>query len=165
MESLVVALRVALSLAVVFGLIWYIHRRLTRGGKARLAATPITVLGKQAVGQKASVVVVDADGKRFILGVTEHSITVIHGGVAPAAAFADVLAETTPAETETDTETDADTSETPAPRPVAVAARTAAAPTETGLVAPGSRLPGALGGSILSPSTWRQAAAVLGRNR
>ena len=163
MESLVVALRVALSLAVVFGLIWFIHRRLTRGGKARLAITPITVLGKQAVGQKASVVVVDADGKRFILGVTEHSITVIHGGVAPAAAFADVLAEATPAET--DTETDADTSETPAPRPVAVAARTAAAPTETGLVAPGSRLPGALGGSILSPSTWRQAAAVLGRNR
>jgi len=161
MESLVVALRVALSLAVVFGLIWYIHRRLTRGGKARLAATPITVLGKQAVGQKASVVVVDADGKRFILGVTEHSITVIHGGVAPAAAFADVLAEATPAETGTET----DTSQTPAPRPVAVAARTAAAPTETGLVAPGSRLPGALGGSILSPSTWRQAAAVLGRNR
>lgn len=163
MESLVVALRVALSLAVVFGLIWYIHRRLTRGGKARLTATPITVLGKQAVGQKASVVVVDADGKRFILGVTEHSITVIHGGVAPAAAFADVLAEATPAETGTETGTE--TSQTPAPRPVAVAARTAAAPTETGLVAPGSRLPGALGGSILSPSTWRQAAAVLGRNR
>jgi flagellar protein FliO/FliZ len=157
MESLVVALRVALSLAVVFGLIWYIHRRLTRGGKARLAATPITVLGKQAVGQKASVVVVDADGKRFILGVTEHSITVIHGGVAPAAAFADVLAEATPAETPGST--------VESPRPVVVAASTAAAPLETGLVAPGSRLPGALGGSILSPSTWRQAAAVLGRNR
>jgi flagellar protein FliO/FliZ len=162
MESLVVALRVALSLAVVFGLIWYIHRRLTRGGKARLAATPITVLGKQAVGQKASVVVVDADGKRFILGVTEHSITVIHGGVAPAAAFADVLAEATPAEA-TPAGTPGSALETP--RPVAVAARTAAAPLETGLVAPGSRVPGALGGSILSPSTWRQAAAVLGRNR
>ena len=157
MESLVVALRVALSLAVVFGLIWYIHRRLTRGGKARLAATPITVLGKQAVGQKASVVVVDADGKRFILGVTEHSITVIHGGAAPAAAFADALAEATPAETPEST--------VEASRPVAVAARTAAAPVDTGLVAPGSRLPGALGGSILSPSTWRQAAAALGRNR
>ena len=157
MESLVVALRVALSLAVVFGLIWYIHRRLTRGGKARLAATPITVLGKQAVGQKASVVVVDADGKRFILGVTEHSITVIHGGVAPAAAFAEVLAESTPAQTP-------DSTLVETPRPVAVAARTAA-PLETGLVAPGSRVPGALGGSILSPSTWRQAAAVLGRNR
>jgi len=160
MESLVVALRVALSLAVVFGLIWYIHRRLTRGGKARLAATPITVLGKQAVGQKASVVVVDADGKRFILGVTEHSITVIHGGVAPAAAFADVLAEATPAATSGDAN-----SESPAARPVAVAARTEAAPVDTGLVAPGSRVPGALGGSILSPSTWRQAAAAIGRNR
>ena len=161
MESLVVALRVALSLAVVFGLIWFIHRKLTSGGKARLAVTPITVLGKQAVGQKASVVVVDADGKRFILGVTEQSITVIHGGVAPSAAFAEVLAESTPADADASQEAESE----PAARPVAVAARTATTPLEAGLVAPGSRVPGALGGSILSPSTWRQAAAALGRNR
>lgn len=161
MEAVVVALRVALSLGVVFGLIWFIHRRLTRGGKARLAVTPITVLGKQAIGSKASVVVVDADGKRFILGVTEQSITVIHGGVAPAAAFAEVLAESAPE------------SAPAAPRPVASpvpelvgrAARSAATTLDSGLVAPGSRVPGALGGSILSPATWRQAAAALGRSR
>ena len=164
MESLVVALRVALSLAVVFGLIWFIHRRLTRGGKARLAITPITVLGKQAVGQKASVVVVDADGKRFILGVTEHSITVIHGGVAPAAAFAEVLADSTSETLETPVALPQPVAE-PVDRPIAVATRTAATTLDTGLVAPGGRLPGALGGSILSPTTWRQAAAALGRNR
>jgi len=151
MEAVVVALRVALSLGVVFGLLWYIHRRLTRGGKLRAAATPITVLGKQGIGAKASVVVVDANGMRFVLGVTEGNVTVLHSAEAPAAAFADVLA-TVP-----------EPVEGPAPAAVALAAQKAAN-TADGLVTPG-RVPGALGGSILSPATWRQAAAAIGRGR
>ena len=153
METVVVALRVALSLGVVFGLLWYIHRRLTRGGKLRAAATPITVLGKQGIGAKASVVVVDANGMRFVLGVTEGNVTVLHSAEAPAAAFAEVLAST-PAST-------------PAavPAPVALDAQKAASTANTdGLIAPG-RVPGALGGSILSLATWRQAAAAIGRGR
>ena len=151
MEAVVVALRVALSLGVVFGLLWYIHRRLTRGGKLRAAATPITVLGKQGIGAKASVVVVDANGMRFVLGVTEGNVTVLHSAEAPAAAFADVLA-TVP-----------EPVEGPAAAAVALAAQKAAN-TADGLVTPG-RVPGALGGSILSPATWRQAAAAIGRGR
>jgi len=150
MEATVVALRVVLSLAVVFGLIWFIHRRLTRGGKARNAAMPITVLGKQAVGQKASVVVIDADGTRFVLGVTEHNVSVLHSSESPATAFAGVLATTTAAEP-------AEVAPTPA--------RVAPAALADGLVVPGSRVPGALAGSILSPATWRQAASAIGRNR
>jgi flagellar protein FliO/FliZ len=148
METVVVALRVALSLGVVFGLLWFIHRRLTRGGKLRAAATPITVLGKQGIGAKASVVVVDANGMRFVLGVTEGNVTVLHSAEAPAAAFAEVLATATPVA---------------APVPEPVEGRKAAS-TADGLVAPG-RVPGALGGSILSPATWRQAGAALGRFR
>ena len=157
MEAVVVALRVALSLGVVFGLLWFLHRRLTRGGKLRAAATPITVLGKQGIGAKASVVVVDAGGMRFVLGVTEGSVTVLHSAEAPAAAFAEVLAEATPTPAATAAPT------TTAPAPVALAAKRAAN-TADGLVAPG-RVPGALGGSILSPATWRQAAAAIGRGR
>ena len=146
-----VALRVALSLGVVFGLLWYIHRRLTRGGKLRAAATPISVLGKQGIGAKASVVVVDANGMRFVLGVTEGNVTVLHSAEAPAAAFAEVLAAVP------------EPVEGAAPAAVALAARKAAS-TADGLVAPG-RVPGALGGSILSLATWRQAAAAIGRGR
>jgi len=153
MEAVVVALRVALSLGVVFGLLWFIHRRLTRGGKLRAAATPITVLGKQGIGAKASVVVVDANGMRFVLGVTEGNVTVLHSAEAPAAAFAEVLAETASVAEPVEA----------APAAVASAARKAAT-TADGLVAPG-RVPGALGGSILSPATWRQAAAAIGRGR
>ncbi|WP_411700070.1 FliO/MopB family protein [Conyzicola sp.] len=150
MDTVVVALRVALSLGVVFGLLWFIHRRLTRGGKLRAAATPITVLGKQGIGAKASVVVLDADGMRFVLGVTENNVTVLHSAEAPAAAFAEVMAATSPAPVE-------------APLAVASAARKAANDSD-GLVVPG-RVPGALGGSILSPATWRQAASAIGRLR
>ena len=155
MEAVVVALRVALSLGVVFGLLWYIHRRLTRGGKLRAAATPITVLGKQGIGAKASVVVVDANGMRFVLGVTEGNVTVLHSAEAPAAAFADVLSAVP--------EAAASPESVPAPAAVAIAAKKAANTTD-GLVTPG-RVPGALGGSILSPATWRQAAAAIGRGR
>jgi flagellar protein FliO/FliZ len=162
METAIVALRVALSLGVVLGLLWFLHRRITRGSKQRGPAASITVLGKQAVGQKASVVVVDADGKRFILGVTEHTITVLHGQDSPAAAFADVL----------DASVDApgqpvalDTSARDAAHSTLPVAASMAAPLADGLVAPGARVPGMLGGSILSPATWRQAAAALGRGR
>jgi flagellar protein FliO/FliZ len=157
MEAVVVALRVALSLGVVFGLLWFIHRRLTRGGKLRAAATPITVLGKQGIGAKASVVVVDADGMRFVLGVTESNVTVLHSAEAPAAAFADVLAAV-PA-------TGTAPVDASVPASVALAAKKAATTASAdGLVAPG-RVPGTLGGSILSPATWRQAAAAIGRGR
>ena len=153
METVVVALRVALSLGVVFGLLWFIHRRLTRGGKLRAAATPITVLGKQGIGAKASVVVVDANGMRFVLGVTEANVTVLHSAEAPAAAFAEVMATATPA-----------AASVPAPASVSEPVEGRKPVTADGLVTPGS-VPGALGGSILSPATWRQAASALGRFR
>jgi flagellar protein FliO/FliZ len=149
METVVVGLRVALSLGVVLALLWFLHRRITRGSKQRGPAAAITVLGKQAVGQKASVVVVDADGMRFVLGVTENNVTVLHSAEAPeaesAAAFAEVLTAV-PSATVTGLKP-------------AVAASTAK-DLESALVKPG-----ALNGSILSPATWRQAASALGRFR
>jgi len=150
METVVVGLRVALSLGIVLALLWFLHRRITRGSKQRGPAAAITVLGKQAVGQKASVVVVDADGMRFVLGVTENNVTVLHSAespeaVTPAAAFAEVLTAV-PSATVTGL------------KPT-VAASTAK-DLESALVKPG-----ALGGSILSPATWRQAASALGRFR
>ncbi len=77
MDSLILGLRVLLSLAAVFGLMWLAYRRLGRG-TAAVRAGSLNVVARQAVGAKASVVLVDTDGKRFLLGVTEHGITVLH---------------------------------------------------------------------------------------
>ena len=77
MDTLFLGLRVAVSLAAVLAVIWYAHRRLTRGKSSAVALKPITIVGRQGIAQKASVVIVEADGRRLVLGVTEHSINVL----------------------------------------------------------------------------------------
>lgn len=137
MDTIFTALRVVVSLAAVLGLIWYLRKRISRNGtRSRRKAAVVTVLGKQGVGAKASVVVVDAEGQRFVLGVTEHSVNVLHMTEAPAAPdidFDDAMAELV---------ADADDSDT------------------THLpVAPVGSAFGS--GSIFAASTWKRTAAVL----
>lgn len=97
MDTIFTALRVVVSLAAVLGLIWYLRKRISKNGtRSRRKGSVVTVLGKQGVGAKASVVVVDAEGRRFVLGVTEHSVSVLHSAEAPTAQevdFADAMAE------------------------------------------------------------------------
>lgn len=131
MDTLFLALRVILSLAAVLGVIWYAQRKISKGTRAKQGKT-ITVVGRQGVGAKASVAVIDVDGKRFLLGVTEHSVNILHTSdtpEAPAEAFSRVLTEE-------------------------------GGDVEVGAVKPvGSST--ALAGSILSADTWRRAFASL----
>ncbi|PYI66867.1 flagellar biosynthetic protein FliO [Arthrobacter livingstonensis] len=85
MDTLLLVLRVGLSLAVVIVLLWMAQKRWSKGSRPA-AETDLQVVSRRSVGQKASVVVVDADGRRFLLGVTEHAINVLHDGPAPVAA-------------------------------------------------------------------------------
>jgi flagellar protein FliO/FliZ len=176
-DTVVVALRVVLSLAVVLGLLWVLQRRLSRGSGAR-SADVVTVVGRQGLGQKASVVVVDVDGRRFVLGVTEQSINVLH------------TQDTEPA-AEPGATTDTDSAavfarslhaQAAGPRLVSSAIPPLRATTQP---APGTDAPeeqqaepplsfrprrdrgqgGRLGGSILSPATWQQTAALLRHGR
>jgi flagellar protein FliO/FliZ len=136
MDELFLALRVAVSLAAVLGIIWYAQRRISRGTRAKGSTKTITVVGRQGVGAKASVAVIEVDGKRFLLGVTEQSVSILHTSdapEAPAEAFGRVL----------DQQTGSDD---------------ALAITSSGLQpAPQSRL----AGSLLSAETWRRALAAL----
>ena len=162
MDTVVVALRVVLSLAVVLGLLWVLQRRLNRGAGSR-AANVVTVVGRQGLGQKASVVVVDVDGRRFVLGVTEQSINVLHDAPTDAATAHAALAET-----DALTGTGVLTAE-PADRSAAVFARSLhAVETADPLLRPRrdrGHSTGKLGGSILSPSTWQQTAALIRHGR
>lgn len=134
-----------LSLAVVLGLLWVMQRRLARGGRAR-GTNLVSVVGRQSLGSKASVVVVDIDGQRLILGVTEAQVTVLHGGGGAAAradTFAQSMAEVTDDEG-VDTVPEPPLEFRPRRKPAQA---------------------GRLGGSILSPATWQQTAAVLRQER
>lgn len=82
-------LRVAVSLGVVLALMWVLHRRATKGGlgaaKARgRRSAAIEVVGRQGIGGKASVVVVDVEGERLVLGVSEQSVSLLRSAPTPA---------------------------------------------------------------------------------
>jgi hypothetical protein len=180
------ALRVAVSLGVVLALMWVLHRRATKGGLGAAAkgrgrrSAAVEVVGRQGIGGKASVVVVDVEGERLVLGVSEQSVSLLRSGPTPApeltivtgpvvlptvAPVAPVAPESAPAAPSADrfraelerqdraaTVLPADTA-TPLPmRPRGSARR----PGRT--VVPTAQQ---LQGSVLSADTWRQAAAAL----
>lgn len=76
MDTLFTALRVAVSLGLIIGLIWFVQRKSAKStsGKGR---RPITVVAKHSLGGKSRMVIVEADGTHFVLGVTESSVVVL----------------------------------------------------------------------------------------
>lgn len=188
MDTVFVALRVLVVLGVIVGLLWYVQRRVTKGKRGGVRrGNAVTVVGRQGVGSKASVVVVDVDGTRFVLGVTERNVNVLASGDRPA----DVDAEITPISRVRQTFAKPIDRQSPIPSgdvataesittakdaaqdalPSATAARQtgAAKPVKNTrqdadyLTAQGraSVFDEALKGSILSPATWRQASSAV----
>lgn len=180
METTLVALRVALSLAAVLGLLWVLQRKLTKGSLGGRTPNLVTVVGRQGVGQKASVVVVDIEGRRFVLGVTEQSVSVLHDGQAPTDAAAPLPAPLTAALAATLPGRRAHHAAADFARELDQATHAAHdGATHDGATHDGEELtpplilrprrdraiPGRIGGSILSPATWQQTAAALRQGR
>jgi len=172
MEPLVLGLRVLVSLAAVFGLMWLLHRRL-RAGTPGLRAKVLSVVARQTVGPKASVVLVDTDGKRFLLGVTEHGISVLHTADVPEPVAAEPTVASGP---QADAGPDPDHDAVPGDAlPVTATRRSVrhAASFEAELRRQRAQTAGEPGrpggpgrpGSILEPATWRLAAEALRSGR
>ncbi|WIB01621.1 flagellar biosynthetic protein FliO [Curtobacterium sp. MCBA15_012] len=190
MDTLVIVLRVALSLGIVLALMWVLHRRVAKGqlgrtkARGRRSAT-VEVVGRTGIGGKASVVVVDVEGERLVLGVSEHGVALLTSGQAPAPELAIV---TGPVVLPTVPRAVPSAPDAPAARSVAEPTTTSAdrfraeleqhvdpatvLPTDAAEPLPmrprnrrpqRTALPTAqqLQGSILSVDTWRQAAAAL----
>lgn len=145
MEPVFLALRVMLSLAVVLGLLWIVQRRLGRKSRGNNTGDLVTVVTRRGISQKASVVVVDVEGTRYLLGVTEQSVNVLGTSEVPVAvaeahdrsgAAAEFAKSMSAASIDR-----ADLAVITGRRP--------------------SLTPGTLGGSILSPLVWKQAATAL----
>ena len=88
MDSFLLIVRVVLSLGAVLLLLFWLQRRVGTGKAGRAGA--VRVVARQGIGQKASVVVLDAGGRRFTLGITEQSITVLENTEAPEPDPADI---------------------------------------------------------------------------
>jgi flagellar protein FliO/FliZ len=78
--DLVLLLRVALTLACVLGLLWFVARR-AQGGRSgaalRRRAPALTVLGRQSLGGRTAVALVEVAGRRLVLGVCEHGVALL----------------------------------------------------------------------------------------
>lgn len=166
MEPLVLGLRVLVSLAAVFGLMWVLHRRL-RAGSPGLRARVLDVVARQSVGPKASVVLVDTDGRRFLLGVTEHGISVLHTADVPDPVTVEAEPTAAPGAT-LDPDPHHDAVAGDALPPTATRRSVKAASFEAELRRQRARALGETGHtarSILEPATWRLAAEALRSGR
>lgn len=151
MDAVFVGLRVVVSLGVVLALLWYLQRRLSKGSLRTRKTNPVVVVGRQTIGPKASVVVVDVEGSRLVLGVTDGSITMLQSAEAPPVVDFEESLDAAVATYSPLTAVEPLQPAAEKPVPAAVAASFA------------SSSKGPLAGSILSPETWRQAAAALRR--
>jgi flagellar protein FliO/FliZ len=78
MDTVVLGLRVLLALACVIGLIWVLARRAGWGkGRRRPAGPAVEVVGRQALGRHAGVVVVAVGDRRLLLGYGEQHVTML----------------------------------------------------------------------------------------
>lgn len=173
-SALVLGLRVVLALAVVLGLLWWLARR-TGGGRARAKVTTVSVVGRQGLGRHSGVAVVEVEGRRLLLGVTDQGVSLLTELAGTPVAeppaerveidpedlarlVGDLELEDLDGTDPTDgaapaahaTPTD-DVRRAEAAHPSTPAARTPAVPTP--------RNP--LEGSILAPGTWRQAVVAV----
>ncbi|WP_454085670.1 FliO/MopB family protein [Georgenia sp. Marseille-Q6866] len=125
-DTLELALRVTVSLGLVLALLWFLARRLGAGGGA-VRRLPITVLGRQNLGRRSGITVVDVAGRTLVLGVSDTEVRLL-------------------------TELES--------APFVLEDESPQGP-ESSVPAPMSTQPSALGGSVLSPDTWRSSWQAL----
>ncbi len=78
MDTLFLALRVVVSLGAVLAAIWFLRKWITKGGRQGAArGRHVEVLARANLGPKSSVALISAGGKQYLLGVTEHAVTVL----------------------------------------------------------------------------------------
>jgi flagellar protein FliO/FliZ len=141
MDQLMLALRVVVSLAIVLGLMWGLTK-VTRG-RTTVRGVPLDVVSRAPLGKHSSVAVLRVGGRGMVVGVTEHQITLL----------GEIELEPEPEVTEVRETLDLQAELGSAVAPVPSGRRAAREATTT--AAP------ALAGSVLSPATWRDMAAVL----
>lgn len=158
MDTVLLLLRVGLSLAAVLGLLWWISRRAQASMGTRRRRASMAVVGRQQLGRRTGVALLEVEGRRLVVGYGEQGVTLLHdAGEAPEqpAASAAIPDDASSLDSSELIGLDADSSSlvrTAAPVPAhAVAARTADA----------SRLRTPLEGSILAPDTWRKAVVAV----
>ncbi len=163
MDTLLLVLRVGLSLAAVLGLLWWLSRRMRATASTR-RREGLAIVGRQQLGRRSGIAMVEASGRRLVVGYTDQGITLLHD--------AGEIQLEDPATTSGEERVDLDIAEfadrdvplaelrvvgaPPVPEASPVPDRSTSART-----ADARRQRSPLEGSILAPDTWRQAVATV----
>jgi flagellar protein FliO/FliZ len=142
-ESFTLALRVGFSLLVVLGLMW-VAARAFRTRLGTRGADTMEVLARQQVGRGSTIALLRVADRALIVGVTEHSITLLGEPITDLSTL--IVSEPEAAVT----------LDGGAPGLFAARRLDAGSP-----VAPAPGAGGPLQGSLLSPGTWRQALQLI----
>lgn len=180
METVFLALRVVVALGAVFGALLFAHRWITKGRPGQARAKQIAIVARQGLGAKAGIAIVDAHGRRYLLGVTEHTVTVLDTlGPADAPAGAVEIVATAPVQVQGDgfeqrlQTVDLATGALPVlisgdpKRPATMSislppmTRRAIREAEAKQAASGTPQASPIAGSVLSPTTWRQTVSAI----
>ncbi len=147
----------------MLGLLWFLQRRFTRKTTRRRDAEAITVLGRQSLGAKAQLVVVQTADARYVLGVTEHGVNVVDKLATVETAAVETGAVETGA---ADAAEEADAQPQSGSSFDSILAGASAAPAHAPELRRRVRHRNdPLRGSIISPETWRQTAEAFRRSR
>ncbi len=151
MEPLIV-LRVLVSLACVFGLLWFVARRARGGATATRRAPALSVVARQSLGGRSAVALVEVAGRTLLLGVGEQGVSLLTEVETPRPADGE--------RTELDTaELEALLVETAIDPRDAVPVNPPSSPAARMPAVPTPRNP--LEGSILDATTWRRAVEAV----
>lgn len=173
-ETLLVLLRVVVSLGVVIALIVYVGRRMSAGRAAeRTREADVHVVGRQGLGRHSGVAVIAAGDRRLLVGFSDTSVQLLTELGPVASAPVGVPGERTGAKA-------AKQVAVPTSTPAGAGVPGALVGGAAGLPGAGpalgavphprpalddashqSALAGALAGSVLSPQTWRAAVRAL----
>ncbi len=163
METLILAARVGLSLAAVLGLMWWLSRRMQSSTlMRRRRRETLTVLGRQQLGGKSGVALIEASGRRLVIGYGEQGVTLLHdaGDVPEGDGDADASASlAADLDGELMSLTKSDASDASGVSRAAMSAPAHARSTSARM-ADARRPRSPLEGSILAPDTWRKAVVA-----
>ncbi len=167
METLLLVARVGLSLAAVLALLWWLSRRMRASAGTR-RREGLAITGRQQLGRRSGVAMVEAAGRRLVVGYTDQGITLLHDA-------GEIPAEDPAQSGETRIDVDIDSLDVAALadqdasvselRAYSAASGSDVVPvpdrSTSARTADARRQRSPLEGSILAPGTWRQAVATV----
>lgn len=173
MDTVLLMLRVGLSLAAVLGLLWWLSRRAQSSLGNRRRQQTVAVIGRQQFNKRVGIALVEVEGRRLVVGYSDQGVALVHDAgdappepvEAPADAVPvdlstlDATAPFNP--TSADEHLHGATNLVP---PVDTTARhDALSPAQTtkARMADARRHRSPLEGSILAPDTWRKAVVAV----